>query len=120
MNMTVGAIVEYLICIKDKNRDSLTSDEIDAINDACNILSHRFPRTKDAEALINDSVAGYDVSKTEVMDWLHEAGYLGNENNAAFLMAQQMPEDMALCMRHRAQEVVMEFIRMYRKELERI
>lgn len=120
MGMNVGAIVEYLISIKDMNKGKLTSDEIDAINDACNILSHRFPRMKDAESLINETLAGYEVSNTEAMDWLHEAGYAGNESNLAYLMAQEMPEAMALCMRHKAQEVLQEYTRIYRKELERL
>lgn len=119
MNMTTGSVVEHLIYIKDKNRKSLTPDEIDAINNACNILNHRFLRMADAESLVDDSVAGYDVSKVQVMDWLHEAGFLGNESNLAYLMAQEMPETMALCMRHKAEEVIHDFIRMYRKELER-
>lgn len=118
--MTVGAITEYLISIKDRNKHDLTFDEIAAINEACNILNHVFPRMEDSSRITDDSVAAYGVTKTEVMDWLHEAGFVGNEANAAYLIAQEMPETLALCMKHKSKEVVYDFIRLYRKELERL
>lgn len=53
--MRIGEIVEYLIGIKDRNKEVLTSDEIEAINNACNLLDHKFPRMGVAEVIINDN-----------------------------------------------------------------
>lgn len=33
-------LVERLICLKDLNRKTLTSGEIDTINEACNLIDH--------------------------------------------------------------------------------
>lgn len=35
-----GELVERLICLKDTNRSTLTRNEVDTINDACNLIDH--------------------------------------------------------------------------------
>lgn len=120
MNMTVGTIIEYLIQIKDRNRQLLLSEEVDVINDACNILSHWFPRTSDAISLINEGVSGYEVSKTQIMDWMHEAGFRGDDTNFNCLVENGLREAIALHMKHKAEEVVYDFTRQYRKELKEL
>lgn len=58
--MTVGECIEALITIKDHNKDSLSRQEIDAINNACNMLYHNFVYSKDCEDIIN-----LNLKKTE-------------------------------------------------------
>lgn len=39
-----NSIIDALILIKDSNRDKLSVTEIDALNDACNLISHNIDR----------------------------------------------------------------------------
>lgn len=41
---TLGQVVERLIYIKDRFENLLEPEEIDAINDACNVIDHKFNR----------------------------------------------------------------------------
>ena len=52
MNQTVGEIIEELICVKDRLSAELWGTEIDAINNACNILNHNFDRMSTADELM--------------------------------------------------------------------
>ena len=38
----IGILVEKLIAIKDRHKPELSFDEIDTLNDACNIIYHNF------------------------------------------------------------------------------
>ena len=42
VKQTVGQVIEALISIKDDNKDNLSNYDINAINNACNILDHNF------------------------------------------------------------------------------
>lgn len=50
--MNVGNVIDTLISIKDYFRADLTSDQIIAINNACNIIESYFGLQEDAEKLI--------------------------------------------------------------------
>ena len=40
----VNTLIDKLIAIKDSNRDTLTRNEVDTINAACNLLEHNIKR----------------------------------------------------------------------------
>lgn len=46
--MKIGNVIDTLISVKDRNRSALTSDQIIAINFACNILENYFDSQEDA------------------------------------------------------------------------
>ena len=52
VKQTVGQVIEALISIKDDNRDNLSNYDINAINNACNILDHNFNSMTLAEKAI--------------------------------------------------------------------
>lgn len=52
VKQTVGQVIEALIAIKDDNRDNLSNYDINAINNACNILDHNFNSMTLAEKAI--------------------------------------------------------------------
>lgn len=43
----INTLIDKLIAIKDHNRDTLTRNEVDTINSACNILSHNIERIEE-------------------------------------------------------------------------
>ena len=49
---TLGQVVERLIHIKDKFANLLELEEINAINDACNVIDHKFNRHITADEAI--------------------------------------------------------------------
>ena len=49
---TLGQVVERLIGIKDRLLNYLSPEEIDAINDACNVIDHKFDRHTKADTVI--------------------------------------------------------------------
>jgi hypothetical protein len=51
---SIGALVEELINIKDRVKDQLYGDQIDALNDACNLIEHNFPSNANVEQCIAD------------------------------------------------------------------
>lgn len=51
MVQTVGEIIEELISVKDRLSPDLWGTEIDAINNACNILNHNFDRMTTSDKL---------------------------------------------------------------------
>ena len=53
MNQTVGQTVEELISIKDKFAYDLTESQREAINNACNILDHKFDRLATIDEILN-------------------------------------------------------------------
>lgn len=46
LQVYANGIVEALISIKDRNRDKLSLDEIDALNGACNLIYHNIKELK--------------------------------------------------------------------------
>lgn len=53
MNQTVGQTVEELITIKDKLSSHLDGSQIEAINNACNILDYGFNRLATVDEVLN-------------------------------------------------------------------
>jgi hypothetical protein len=49
---TLGQVVERLINIKDRFANSLSFEEKEAINNACNIIDHKFDRHATANEVI--------------------------------------------------------------------
>lgn len=50
--MTVNFVIDTLNLIKDRNRANLSTDQIDALNYACNMLESHFGLQEDADAVI--------------------------------------------------------------------
>ena len=78
MNQTVGEIIEKLIYIKD-NYGIEDRGDLEAINNACNILSHNFDRLTTANILINGQVV--NIIKTALV----ENGFESNEKNVSLV-----------------------------------
>jgi hypothetical protein len=51
---SIGALVDELITIKDRVKDQLYADQVDALNDACNLIKHNFPSNANVEQCIMD------------------------------------------------------------------
>lgn len=115
----VGAVIEGLISIKDSYKDELCADELEAINDACNILSHRFNRFDVPEVIIHDHITSVSTSRSEVGDKLHEAGYLGNDDNINILRQNGLEKALQERMTERMWEVIDDLIAMNRERLEK-
>lgn len=47
MRVYVNTLIDKLIAIKDSNRNTLTRNEIDTINAACNLLEHNLDNIKE-------------------------------------------------------------------------
>jgi hypothetical protein len=60
----VGALVEELISIKDGLRNDLYVSQIDALNDACNIIYHNFPSDADVSECIDKGKENRRESKS--------------------------------------------------------
>ncbi len=58
--MTIGGIIDKLCLIKDRNRSSLSRDEIDAINDACNLLEHCLNRFRSVDSILEEPDSNKD------------------------------------------------------------
>ena len=50
----IGALVEQLISIKDGLREDLLVSQINALNDACNLIYHNFPSDADVQDCIDN------------------------------------------------------------------
>lgn len=81
MNQITGEIVEELISIKKRFYNELYSTEIEAINNACNILTHRFNRFDSTNTLINEHITSIHWQRDDIMTALEEQGYESNETN---------------------------------------
>lgn len=79
--LTIGQIVENLINIKDTHKKELTSEEVDAINDACNILDHNFNRYDTKTEVVDNTIAKIRWCRDDIADALKEKGYLPSTAN---------------------------------------
>lgn len=86
-NQIIGQIVETLISIKDRHADSLLRSEIEAINDACNILDHRFNRFDTADALINNHITSIHWQYDDIEAALIEDGFSSDEDNVSIVIS---------------------------------
>lgn len=77
----VGSIIDILINMKDRFKDTLTTEELYCINDTCNLLRYRFDKNDIIDVLVEDHVLSVQVTRSEVGDKLHEKGFLGNDEN---------------------------------------
>ena len=77
----IGQIVETLIGIKDRYSEFLLKHEIDAINDACNILDNRFNRFNTADELINNHITSIHWQIEDIKTALIEDGFIPDEDN---------------------------------------
>lgn len=82
---TVGQVVDNLIAVKDRFANQLCGAEIDAINDACNILDHRCNRFDTAEYVINEYVGGVHWHTGDIERALAEDGYEPCNENVAII-----------------------------------
>lgn len=79
--MIIGEIVERLISIKEHNRNTLTSAEIDAINDACNVLSHSFNRFDNATSILEHRITTISWSDEDIQYVLEKDGFEPDTDN---------------------------------------
>lgn len=52
---TIGALVEQLISIKDGLKEDLYDSQINALNDACNLIYYAFDSDKDVQSCIKSA-----------------------------------------------------------------
>ena len=79
--MHIGAIIENMILIRDRYRDTLTSDEEQSLADACNILNHRFNRFDMPDTLINQHITSIHWMEEDIRTALEEKGFDTLEQN---------------------------------------
>ena len=79
--MHIGTIVENMILIRDRYRDTLTSDEEQSLADACNILNHRFNRFDMPDTLINQHITSIHWMEEDIRTALEEKGFDTSEEN---------------------------------------
>lgn len=77
--MKIGEIVERLIYIKDHNKFTLR--ELEAINEACNMLSHNFNYQSDSYHLRDSFIASVVWNKEDIEEALAEKGFDYCEDN---------------------------------------
>lgn len=51
---SIGALVDELITIKNSVKDQLHGDQVDALDDAYNLIKHNFPLDANVEQCIAD------------------------------------------------------------------
>ena len=81
--MHIGAIIENIILIRDKYRDTLTSDEEKSLADACNILDNRFNRFDTPDILINQYITSIHWMDEDIRIALEEKGFSASEENVS-------------------------------------
>lgn len=81
--MHIGAIIENIILIRDKYRDTLTSDEEKSLADACNILDNRFNRFDTSDILINQHITSIHWTDEDIRIALEEKGFSTSEENVS-------------------------------------
>lgn len=81
--MHIGAIIENMILIRDKYRDTLTPDEEKSLADACNILDNRFNRFDTPDILINQHITSIHWMDEDIRIALEEKGFSTSEENVS-------------------------------------
>ena len=81
--MHIGAIIENIILIRDKYRDTLTSDEEKSLANACNILDNRFNRFDTSDILINQHITSIHWMDEDIRIALEEKGFSTSEENVS-------------------------------------
>lgn len=83
--LTIGEIVERLIFIKD-NYGIEDLGDLDAINEACNILDHNFHRFSTSNELIDEHITSIHWRYDDIMSELADNGFEPNEENVAIIV----------------------------------
>lgn len=79
--MHIGITIEHLIAIRDRYKDTMTSDERQALADACNILDKRFNRFDTPDILLNKYITSIHWQEADICSALKEKGYdISDEN----------------------------------------
>lgn len=86
---TIGEIIESLIYIKD-NCYIGTRERLEALNNACNILSRRFNRSNPADILINEYITSIHWQEEDIRQALAEEGYEPSEENVVTVLNQNI------------------------------
>ena len=79
--MYIGDIVENIILIRDRYRDTLTSNEEQSLADACNILDNRFNRFDTPDILINQHITSIHWMEEDIRTALEAKGFATSEEN---------------------------------------
>ena len=107
MDLKIGEVVELLIGIKDGCRDRLTRREIDALNDACNILDHAFPAMETKSGVVDDVVCRTALTRDNVKSALSWRKYVPSDANVDKVAATPYLDDAVFSACERAlQEVI--------------
>lgn len=85
MEQIIGEIVDRLIYIKD-NCELKDSNDVEAINNACNILSHCFNRFATTKDLIDEHITSIHWRYDDIVSALADKGYEPNNDNVAIIV----------------------------------
>ena len=96
---TVGEIVEQLIRIKDRG-SVINRDDIESINNACNILSHTFNKSEIAGGLMNECFANIRFNREDVKEMLKSDNYEPSDENADIVISSIEDYLMGSCTEH--------------------
>ena len=80
--MIIGEIVERLIYIKDTYNVTSLND-LEAINEACNVLDHRFNRFDDSHELRNNHITSIHWIDEDIRNALTEKGFSDSDENVS-------------------------------------
>lgn len=78
--MIIGEIIERLIYIKDTYNITSLND-LEAINEACNVLDYRFNRFDDSHQLRDNHITSIHLMKEDIRTALKEKGFDTSEEN---------------------------------------
>ena len=92
---TVGEIVELLIRIKDRNGIG-SRDELEAINNACNILTKRFNRSTPANVLIYECITSIHWQEEDIKQTLEEEGFEPSDENVKIVLDNNLSLEKGL------------------------
>lgn len=84
--MTIGGIIDTLCLIKDRHRASLTSREIDTINNACNILDHCLNQCRTVDNILASHVTSVHWTEEDIMHALAEDGFEPDADNVKTIL----------------------------------
>lgn len=113
----VGSVIDTLIGIKDRFKDTLTTEELYCINDTCNLLRYRFDKNDIVDVLVEDHVLTVQVTRSEVGDKLHEKGFLGNDENIDTLITNGLSSALENNMLESIWETIEDSISKHKGEL---
>lgn len=84
--MTIGGIIDTLCLIKDRYRGSLSVREIDAINEACNVMEHCLTQFRTTDNVLASHVTSVHWSEEDIMHALAEDGFEPDADNVKIIL----------------------------------